>query len=63
MEDRQERIREFAYRIWEEEGRPSDQADRHWHLAQLIVLKEDAERAGLMPQQPLEPILARPKVA
>jgi hypothetical protein len=63
MEDRQERIRDLAYRIWEEEGRPSDQADRHWQLAQLIVLKEDAERAGLLPQTPLEPQLLRPKVA
>jgi Protein of unknown function (DUF2934) len=63
MEGREERIREIAYRIWEEEGWPADQADRHWHLAQLIVLKEDAERAGLMPQAPLEPKLVKPKVA
>jgi Protein of unknown function (DUF2934) len=55
MEDREQRIREIAYRIWEDEGRQSDQADRHWQMAELIVAEEDAERARLMPQAHREP--------
>jgi hypothetical protein len=54
MEDKEQRIREIAYRIWEEEGRPLDQAERHWQLAELIVIKEDAERAGRTPNAPRE---------
>lgn len=26
-------LRQMAYRIWEAEGRPLGQADRHWHMA------------------------------
>lgn len=26
-------LRELAYRIWEEEGRPPGQAERHWQMA------------------------------
>jgi hypothetical protein len=54
MEDREQRIREIAYRVWEDEGRPSDQAGRHWQMAELLVAEEDAERAGLMPHAPRE---------
>jgi hypothetical protein len=43
MEDREQQIREIAYRIWEDEGRPSDQADRHWQIAELQVAEEDAK--------------------
>lgn len=31
--DREHRIRERAYRIWEEEGRPEGRHERHWHQA------------------------------
>ncbi len=27
------RVREFAYQIWESEGKPDGQADRHWDMA------------------------------
>ena len=43
-ENEEERIRAFAYRIWEEEGRPLDQADRHWDMAKKAVEAEKAER-------------------
>jgi hypothetical protein len=52
MEDREQRVRAIAYRIWEEEGRPPDQEDRHWQMAERIIIEEDAERAGLMPHAP-----------
>ena len=40
--DREQRIREIAYSLWEQEGYPEDQAERHWLAAVAIV---DAERA------------------
>jgi hypothetical protein len=27
------RVREFAYQIWESEGKPDGQAERHWEMA------------------------------
>src|ERR1700722_3004320 len=47
MEDREQRIREIAHRLWEEAGRPSGQADEHWEKARQIVDAEEAERAAL----------------
>jgi hypothetical protein len=47
MEDREQRIREKAHRIWEEAGRPPDKADEHWEKARQIVDAEDAEREAL----------------
>lgn len=37
MTDKERRIREVAHQIWEDEGRPADQAERHWEMAQRIV--------------------------
>lgn len=37
------RVRQLAYRIWESEGRPSGQEQRHWDMALKIV---NAERAS-----------------
>jgi hypothetical protein len=37
MTDKERRIREVAHQIWEDEGRPADQAERHWEMAQSIV--------------------------
>jgi hypothetical protein len=42
--DDEERIREFAHRIWEQEERPIGQEDRHWEMAKQIVREEDDER-------------------
>jgi hypothetical protein len=37
-----ERIREMAYYLWEQEGRPENQADRHWVAAVAIVEAQDS---------------------
>jgi ElaB/YqjD/DUF883 family membrane-anchored ribosome-binding protein len=42
MDDREKRVREIAYFIWEQEGRPEGQADRHWQAAREIVDSQDA---------------------
>jgi hypothetical protein len=34
LDDREQRIREIAHRLWEEEGRPPDQEKRHWEAAE-----------------------------
>ena len=43
MGDRNDRIRESAYFLWLEEGRPEDAAERHWLAAE-----------GLFEDEPLE---------
>jgi hypothetical protein len=40
-DDREQRIREHAYRIWERDGRPDGRADAHWEEARLYVAVED----------------------
>jgi hypothetical protein len=36
-DNREQRIRETAYRLWEQDGRPHGQADRHWDLARKLA--------------------------
>ena len=45
FQERETRIREKAYELWETEGRPDGQADRHWYCAARDV-DRDVERAG-----------------
>jgi len=37
-----ERIRKRAYALWEEEGRPPDRAEHHWHRAVAEIAAQDA---------------------
>ncbi|MCE8018044.1 DUF2934 domain-containing protein [Halomonas sp. MCCC 1A17488] len=41
----EERVRNLAYQIWESEGRPEGQQQRHWDMALKIVIAE--EEAGV----------------
>ena len=41
------RVREFAYQIWESEGRPEGQEARHWEMARKLV-----EAEALTPGKP-----------
>jgi hypothetical protein len=43
MSEREQQVREIAHRLWEEEGRPSDQEKRHWATAERMV---DAARGS-----------------
>jgi hypothetical protein len=47
MTDRERRVREVAYSIWESEGRPEGQEERHWALADTIVDAQDARAAEI----------------
>jgi hypothetical protein len=40
------RIREFAYQIWESEGKPEGQESRHWEMARKL-----AEAEALAPKK------------
>jgi hypothetical protein len=40
------RIRERAYRLWEEEGRPEGRDDAHWEMAATLIAIEDNPQAG-----------------
>lgn len=44
MHDRELRLKEIAFLIWEEEGCPPGQAERHWRMAESALRQEEAER-------------------
>ena len=52
--DREERIRQRAYEIWEKEGQPEGHAQRHWERAAQDLDQEDAEirREGIAGEKP-----------
>jgi Protein of unknown function (DUF2934) len=43
INDRDRHIREIAYYLWEQEGCPEDQAERHWSAAVAVVEAQDAD--------------------
>lgn len=46
MNERETRIREWAYRLWEEEGYPHGRDGEHWFRAVAIVMEEDGLPEG-----------------
>ncbi|MBC2658680.1 DUF2934 domain-containing protein [Pseudomonas sp. MSSRFD41] len=52
------RIREFAYQIWESEGKPQGQEQRHWEMACKL-----AEAEALAPAKPPKAVQAKPAAA
>ena len=52
--DREDRIRQRAHEMWEAEGRPEGQADRHWSRAAEDLDREDAatQREGNAGENP-----------
>ena len=61
--DRDARIRAKAYELWEKEGRPSWQHERHWDDARSLVEREEAlEATSLKPVNARDPE-AEPAVA
>lgn len=45
MADRERRIQEIAYLLWEGEGRPDGHAERFWHMAEAAY-EAEAEMTG-----------------
>jgi hypothetical protein len=60
MSDREDRIREIAYFLWLDEGRPDGEAERHWSDAEAMVDSEPAERQRTEGEPPGEPVTASP---
>ncbi len=59
MSVEEKRVREFAYQIWESEGKPEGQEERHWEMARKL-----AEAEALAPKaEPRKRAPAKPKVA
>jgi hypothetical protein len=58
MTHREQDIREIAYFIWENEGRPDDRAEQHWTAAEAVVAAEEARAQGKVIE--LSPIEAPP---
>jgi hypothetical protein len=54
MADTEQRIRERAHQIWEEEGRPEGRERDHWERARFLVGLEDNAGAGLEPNPMVE---------
>ncbi|HEX2889564.1 DUF2934 domain-containing protein [Vineibacter terrae] len=47
MPTREEKIRERAHQIWEQEGRPAGQEAQHWERASREIDAADADSAGI----------------
>ena len=47
MAERERRVRERAYAIWEHEGRPEGQAERHWHMAEHAIEELDSGKISV----------------
>ncbi len=45
-EQREQRIRERAYSLWEGAGSPEGQADEHWHRARTLIEDEAQKTTG-----------------
>lgn len=55
MSIEEKRIREFAYQIWESEGKPEGQESRHWDMARKL-----AEAESLAPKATPRKAKAKP---
>ena len=55
---REQRIRETAYRLWEEDGRPQGRDLEYWERARELVGMEESRGAGLLPNPMTHPTMA-----
>ncbi|QXH53388.1 DUF2934 domain-containing protein [Pseudomonas fakonensis] len=61
----EKRIREFAYQIWESEGKPEGREEEHWDKARKLAEAEalapkapPRKKAVAKPKAPVEPKVA-----
>jgi hypothetical protein len=54
MDDFEERVRQRAYRLWQQEGCPPGRADAHWDEARELVAIEENLKLTLKPVSPAE---------
>lgn len=58
MSSDEDRIRELAYQIWESEGRPEGQTEKHWEMARKLA---ESENQGDLAPPPEPEAAAKPK--
>lgn len=67
MSNDEKRVREFAYQIWESEGKPEGQEARHWEMARKLAeaeaLTPTKPKAAAKPKTPAKPKAAPAKPA
>jgi hypothetical protein len=51
--DMEERIRERAYYIWLQEGRPEGRDKEHWELAKAQIVAEEQQQADQSDKTPI----------
>jgi len=56
MNTNEQRVREFAYQIWESEGRPEGHSLRHWEMAFKLANTQPDNGSETPPSEPVEPI-------
>ncbi len=59
MSVEEKRIREFAYQIWESEGKPEGHEERHWEMARKLAEAEALAPKASTPKK--AKAAARPK--
>ena len=47
QDEREQRIREHAHRLWEQEGRPEGRRDDHWRQASETIDQDEGAKGGL----------------
>ncbi|GLK85815.1 DUF2934 domain-containing protein [Ancylobacter defluvii] len=52
MDEREDRIRERAYRLWEADGCPFDRTEHYWFEAEKLIAAEDAANAAAASPRP-----------
>ena len=58
--DRNDRIREIAYFLWLDEGRPDGGTERHWAAAEAFLESEPEERKRIEGEPSGEPVTSAP---
>ncbi len=56
--EREARIRERAYRLWEEDGRPDGRETEFWERAEELIGMEENADAALLPNPATDPTRA-----
>lgn len=58
MQDREQRIRDLAYRLWIQEGRPDGRAQQHWDLAADMIDADGGRLRAIHPAAPADVALS-----
>jgi hypothetical protein len=55
--DHDDRIREIAYFLWLDEGRPEGEEERHWAAAEALLESEPEQRKRIEGEPPGDPVV------